>query len=212
MQHGLDLLGVVLPVGSHVQKRSALHRASQLSYETVLDQAPLVVSFFRPGIGEEDVDRVEGLIGDHRIDDVDDIAIDDSNIRHARSLDEHEEMSDAWLMHLDADEVDLTVVGCHREKRLAVTEPDVEHARCGSAEHRRQVERLAGESDAPNGKEPLERARLSRCRAARPANEAADASQVHSGHNPLYLSELSALSIVGHYPGCRTVGRGQPVE
>ena len=86
-------------------------------------------------------------------------------------------MTDAGLVHLDAEVVDRRVVQGVRDERLAVTEADVQHAPRGAAEQLVEVEPPGRLGDAEARQQLGEGAALGGRGSAGPADEATDLAQ-----------------------------------
>src|SRR4029077_14261191 len=114
-----------------------------LSYERLLHETALVVALLWPRVREEKIHRVDGAVAE-LAHDIYGNARDHADVREIRLLEEQQQMSDAGLVHLDTQIIDVAVVRSAGHDGLAVAETDVEHSRRTSAEQRVEVERRAG--------------------------------------------------------------------
>ena len=62
LHHFQHVLGIILPVGGHVQDAVLLQLAMKCFHKTGLDQASLVMSLLVPGVGEKNIDRLQAII------------------------------------------------------------------------------------------------------------------------------------------------------
>ena len=98
--------------------------------ERGLDQATLVMARLWPGIREIDVDTGQAIGGDHVLQHLDRVVLDDAHVGEARRLDALEKRTDACLKHFNAKEV---IPGSGQRDLLGGlphAEPDFQDQRC----------------------------------------------------------------------------------
>src|SRR3954452_8111694 len=116
-------------------------------HERWLDQAPLVMTLLRPGVGKENVDAGKRPGRDHVLHDFDRIVLHDAHVSELALADQLEQAPHARRMHFDAE---IIVLGMRlRDCRgsLAHAESDLEHRRCAPSKGAFHVERLWREGD-----------------------------------------------------------------
>ncbi len=96
----------------------------------------------------------------------------ESYVVEIRPFEQHEQVTDARLMDLDAEVIDLGMVCGRGEQCLTVAKTDLEHDRGGSTKHDSQVQRAISGLDAIARPKLLERTALCVRRAAWTADEA----------------------------------------
>ena len=99
-----DLLGVVVDVGGETKPSPDDHGADDGLEEVVSDESALALPWFRPGVGEEDPDLVEGSAR-KASGEVESVAVHDAQVREPRSVDLGEESGDARGVDVAGDEV-----------------------------------------------------------------------------------------------------------
>ena len=104
-QHFQYLLGIGLPVGGAVDVAADFEARRQLGHQRALDQAAFVVAGLVPGVGEKDVYPVQALFGQHVVDHFDRIMGTDADVAQVMFTNAFEQRTDAWVMHLAAQEV-----------------------------------------------------------------------------------------------------------
>ena len=139
-EHLASVARVVGPVRRDVQQAARLQHARELGDERRLHEPPFVVALLRPRIREEQVDGVEASARQQLGHDVGRVARDHAHVRDGGLLEQQQQVTDAGLVHLDAEVVDRRVVQGVRDERFAVTEADVQHAPRGAAEQLVEVE------------------------------------------------------------------------
>jgi hypothetical protein len=135
-----------------------------------LHQPALVMTFLRPRIRKEEMDRRERRVADHLLDHFHRVVADHANIGQALAFDSIEQRPDARAMHLDGDKVRVRM--CFRDRHGGFAHPgaNLEHERCAA----RRRDRGLREREAVAGVELVERTLLRRRRPALPQNVAAD--------------------------------------
>ena len=104
------------------------------------DEAPLRVLLLAPRVGEEEVDRLEGVVGDTLLQEEHGIADLHPQVRHSRLLGVGEHPRESGSVHVHGDEVMLREGGGIRDGGVAVAAPDLEHHRSDATEGLRCVE------------------------------------------------------------------------
>src|SRR5207237_1308941 len=116
--------------------------------ERRLQQAALVMPFFRPWIGEEDVNRRERRWRDHRVHDLDGVVADHAHVRETERLDAVQQRADARQMDIDGDEIDVALRIGDRGGRFAHAESNLEHERRNPSKDARPIDRRRRERHA----------------------------------------------------------------
>src|ERR1700719_4556279 len=114
------LQSVGLPVGGQAQHAAGDEAAGEQVRERVLDEAALVVTLLRPGVGEEDEDLLQPLRGDLLPEHLDRIVTDGPHVRERARLEAEQYPPDPRAMHLDAQEILARISGGEGEQGLAV--------------------------------------------------------------------------------------------
>src|SRR5690606_28213879 len=173
VEHIPHLLGIVLPIGGEVQAPAGRELAHQQRGERGLDQPALVVPLLVPWIREVDADLVEAGVGGLVVEHLDRVVVVDPHVGGVVGGQCVEQAADAGGVHLDTDQVARLVVLRGEAQRLAVAEPDLQHARRTAAEDRVVIARLALVVDAVARPLLVERALLRRGEPALAQHEAA---------------------------------------
>lgn len=108
--------------------------------ERRLDDAPFVVALLVPGVGEEELDAVEGAVGDVALQDDDRVFTHGAHVFDLALLQPVQQMADAGAVYFDAEVVAPGVVGGHLGQRFAVAETDLQHHRVVVAEGGGQID------------------------------------------------------------------------
>ena len=103
------VLGIRLPVGCQVNVAAGGKLARHERHQRRLDDAPLVVPFLGPRIGEEDVQPGKRRVGDHLFQHVDRVMPDHAQVGEAFLGDSPEQAAYAGQMDLDGDVVVLAM-------------------------------------------------------------------------------------------------------
>ena len=125
-----DPLRVVRMVGGDVQHAAGPESVSHEFDGAPLDESPLVMARFGPGVGKEESNRGERFGGDELTQHDDAVAADHAHIGQACAVDETDELCKARLVDLDGDHVDVGFVRGHRGRRDAGSAADLEHPGC----------------------------------------------------------------------------------
>lgn len=97
--------------------------------------------FFWPWVRKVNVDTVQGRGRNLMIQHVDGIVRDDPEITDVRLSRCHQAVTDAWLVHFDANEIGGRVFKCLLHERFAISESDLEDARRIARKKRHEIER-----------------------------------------------------------------------
>ena len=125
-----------------MQISAGLEACRQLGDQRALDQATLVVLFLVPGVWKENVDAIQTAWGQHVIDDLHSIVLEDANVGDVLFTNALEQGAHAWLMHFAAQEI---VAGPHAgdvRRGLAHAKTDLQNQRSIAAKGGSGVEGL----------------------------------------------------------------------
>ena len=157
-----DGSSVVLPVRCHVQVAAGFKPQRERVHEFVLEQAALVMTLFRPRIGEEHVNAGKRARSDHRVHHLDRVVADDPDIVEIEGVDALQQRPYAGRVHVDGEEIVIAKRCSDRRGGLTHAEADFEDGRALSSEDPREIERFTAEPDAETGQQRVVRFALRR--------------------------------------------------
>jgi hypothetical protein len=115
-----------------------------------LQQAPFVMTLFRPGIGKKEVHPGQRSRPKHVAQHLDRVVLDDAQIVQTQFGNQFAQAADARRMHFDAEVVVLRVRRGNRRRGLAHAETDFDNPRRRTPEQRVEIDprRAVGNADA----------------------------------------------------------------
>lgn len=112
--HGfIDVFSVVGPVGGDMQGAAGLQFVGREVEEGILQQSPLVVPGFGPGIGEIEVEPAQCAVRNLLPENLQRITADKPQVGKVRFLGREHRVTDAGRMYFDANEIPPWMAGCH---------------------------------------------------------------------------------------------------
>jgi hypothetical protein len=152
---------VGFPIRRQVQNAARSHLAGEQRHERLLNDAPLVVPFFWPGVGKIDAHAVQARVFDPVLQYLDRVVAGDADVFQAVLLDLEQQPPDTRLVDFHAEEVLVGMGLRHLPCRFAVAEADLHDDRVFIAEQRGKIQRCAACLHTETGPEFLQRPLLS---------------------------------------------------
>ena len=173
-QYFLDVFGIVGPVCGDVQRAARLEPVSAEVEKKRLQDTPLVVPLFWPGVGKIDIDSSQGGRRKLLLQHIDRVFGNKAQIHDAGIPRGDQAVPQARFVNLNAEIVEAGIFGRLLYQRLAIAETYFEHDRCATFEQCFEIEHSRREFDAVSRPKLVECAPLRWCQAARAANEASN--------------------------------------
>lgn len=139
-------VGIVLDVGGEAEDRAGLQHARQLGQRGRRDKAALVVARFGPGIGIEEIGRIERSV--RQLDkQLQRIVGEEPDIAETVLVDRFEQLGDAARKDFAADEAGGGIFCRDARQMLAAAGADLKFDACRTLEQRYRIERPVAEFD-----------------------------------------------------------------
>ncbi len=180
-QHFEDVLGILLPVGCHVDVTSAFEPLREIMNESRLQQAAFVMAFLWPRIWKEHMDAVQAAERDHVAHDFNGVVLDDAHILELKIGNLPEQTADARRVHFNANEVGLRLLRCDLRGGFSHAEADFKNSWRVAAKHGVEIDQVARIRNAVNRQQRLAGEALRAGHAALAENEAANRA-MGTGH------------------------------
>ena len=183
-----------------MQIATGLQAGGQFGHQRGLDEAALVVLGFVPGVGEENVHTVQAGGGQHVVQHLNGVVLQDADVVQALLAAVLQQRAHAGFVHLAAQEVVMGPGQRDFGGGVAHAKPDFQHQRCGAAKGGGGVQRgVGGVVQQKLGAKLLKRLHLARAHAPRAQHVAFDGAQVHAFGRRLVAAWVGG---VGRLGGC----------
>ena len=202
VQHLVDVLGVVAPVGSDMQGAAIDQFISDERQEDRLDNSPLVVAFLGPGIRKIKVDTGKRAAGHLVLQNVDCVVTNKPQIVQPGHVCMKHAVPDTGFVYFDAEVVPLAIICRLADQRLTVAKADLQHRIRVASEAIGEIQGCRCVIDAVAWPEFLKGAFLPRCHAAGTPYETSNCSPLafvcdrfDIGHATYLLDRLAGQHI-----------------